>query len=1140
MTSHHEDAQARLRALDAGQSFIVQAPAGSGKTGLLVQRYLLLLALVDEPEEILAITFTRKAAAEMRSRVVEALRAAAHTASPQSEHDRLTWQYAGRALARDREVGWRLLENPNRLRIQTIDGLCGSLARQMPITARMGAALKTTDHARALYREAAQSLLLRDDADEKVSRFMTQLLLHLDNDWDSVLDLLAGMLAKRDQWLRHLSGLTGERDLRAYLERGLQRVVTAGLERVAQRFSVSQQDELLQLARYAASNVMRTKPESSLVAWLDAPVWPEPVLEQQAMWRALADLLLTNDDKWRRKVDSNTGFPSPAGTAQEKKHAKEMKDRCLLLLASFASVPDLLDAVVQIRGLPAAHYDDDQWRLVDALVELLPRACAHLQWVFQKHGVVDFTEVAHAAARALGSDEAPTDLALALDYRIMHILVDEFQDTSFGQFELLKAMTAGWTGGDGRTLFLVGDPMQSIYRFREAQVSLFLWARQHGLGHIALEPINLMVNFRSSLPLVQWFNHAFQRALPEHEDVVYGAVPYSPAVEAKGAVLAGGVTIHALPNEQAGVEAQRIVEVIRNVRQARPQASIAILVLARAHLAAIVPALRTAQIPAQAVEIESLATRSVIQDLLALTRALLHPCDDIAWYAVLRAPWCAIDTTALLALSMQGQPTCVRDTAEQWLQDPACVGDTHARLARTLEIVTAALAQRGRLSLRRWIESTWWKLAGPACVESPSDIADAGAFFDLLDRIEQEDGVCDAAMLMERVDELHATVTVVEHAVQLMTIHKAKGLQFDVVIVPGLARGTQVDGKRLLLWQELPAQNGAGEMILAPVAAASQRRDAIYDYVAKADRRAVDYERGRLLYVAATRACTELHLLGFVRHDPTQDEIKPPREDSLLRKLWPVVADLFAAVPMPSSTPAIEAMDNCAARAPRRLVACPVLPAPDTLAALPQYGPAFSSANIETENIEYLWATPTAMAVGTVVHQLLRQIVLSDFSTWNRVRVEALIPRIGRALSSHGVAKMDLNWAVARVVKAILTVLADPRGQWLLNHRHTDSHCEWALSGVVEQHLQNIIIDRSFIDVEGVRWIIDYKTGFHGGSDVDAFLDNERERYREQLTRYVQLLASYETRPIRVGLYFPLLAGWREIDPAIQSSRDGQ
>ena len=120
------DAAARERALDISASFLVQAPAGSGKTELLTQRFLALLAAVDNPESIVAITFTRKAAGEMRSRIAGAL-ANAQKPRPAEDHAQRTWELACAALERNTAGNWGLLENPSRLRIMTLDALCTSL-----------------------------------------------------------------------------------------------------------------------------------------------------------------------------------------------------------------------------------------------------------------------------------------------------------------------------------------------------------------------------------------------------------------------------------------------------------------------------------------------------------------------------------------------------------------------------------------------------------------------------------------------------------------------------------------------------------------------------------------------------------------------------------------------------------------------------------------------------------------------------------------------------------------------------------------------------------------------------------------------------------------------------------------------------
>ncbi len=155
------DAAARATALDTRHSFIVRAPAGSGKTELLTQRVLALLAQADAPEEIVAITFTRKAAAEMKDRLLEALAHAAaadgNDARPRKPHQVRTTQLAQQVAARDRALGWELAANPARLRVQTIDALALWLARQVPITTRFAAITQVTERAEPLYDAAAHS-----------------------------------------------------------------------------------------------------------------------------------------------------------------------------------------------------------------------------------------------------------------------------------------------------------------------------------------------------------------------------------------------------------------------------------------------------------------------------------------------------------------------------------------------------------------------------------------------------------------------------------------------------------------------------------------------------------------------------------------------------------------------------------------------------------------------------------------------------------------------------------------------------------------------------------------------------------------------------------------------------------------------
>src|SRR5690349_10124835 len=218
------DAEARRQALDVAQSCLVLAPAGSGKTGLLIQRYLALLATVDEPEQVVTVTFTRKAAAEMRHRILHALanaRAVAPDSAHLSAHDQKTHELARAVVGRDAARDWQLAESPSRLRIQTIDALCSSLAGEAALQASaVLAGAEVIEDARELYREAARrAVLLLGSSEAREENAVRCLLIHIENDVATLETLIAGMLAERDQWLRHLGSRGDSNALRHELMR---------------------------------------------------------------------------------------------------------------------------------------------------------------------------------------------------------------------------------------------------------------------------------------------------------------------------------------------------------------------------------------------------------------------------------------------------------------------------------------------------------------------------------------------------------------------------------------------------------------------------------------------------------------------------------------------------------------------------------------------------------------------------------------------------------------------------------------------------------------------------------------------------------------------------------------------------------
>ena len=201
------DVAARADALTVDRSFIVQAPAGSGKTELLIQRYLALLATVDRPEEVLAITFTRKAALEMKQRVIDALRHARDGHTPESAHEKLTLSLAEAVLKRGNDESWQLIESPARMRIETVDAFSAGIARSIPLSSGLGGIQRTIADVEVtrVYRAAATATLDHLASGEHTGAAVGRVLRHLDNNSGLYIAYLSRMLASREQWL----GITG-------------------------------------------------------------------------------------------------------------------------------------------------------------------------------------------------------------------------------------------------------------------------------------------------------------------------------------------------------------------------------------------------------------------------------------------------------------------------------------------------------------------------------------------------------------------------------------------------------------------------------------------------------------------------------------------------------------------------------------------------------------------------------------------------------------------------------------------------------------------------------------------------------------------------------------------------------------------
>ncbi|MGD0797835.1 MAG: UvrD-helicase domain-containing protein [Acidobacteriaceae bacterium] len=1253
--SQPPDAESRAHALDIRRSFIVEAPAGSGKTGLLIQRFLKLLASdsVTSPEQVLALTFTLKATAEMRDRVLERLTAAAKSSASSAtapptrllslaavaepapladDFNAETHALALAVLARDRQLGWALLDHPQRLNIRTIDSVCAEIARALPVLSGGGGRLTPIEDSGPLHCEAARrTLLLLGGGDSGLDSALRTLLLHNAGDLARCESLLAEMLSLREQWgdliplqRAHLDDAWLDENLRPRLERALDHAICATLSEAASIFPSNALNELSGIAAELAHADGYNGDDSPIAACMGLSDPPEAVAEHLDRWKALAHLLLIAGGSYRKErgiTGKNLGFE------YDRRHRRHL--RFAAIIEDIQHRGDLALALDKVRALPPARYPEDQWRVAKALFRLLNRALVELQLVFAERNQCDFPELSLLARHALTQDSGAEDLAAALGARLQHLLVDEMQDTSAGQYELLELLTANWDG-HSQTVFLVGDPRQSIYLFRQARVERFVSASNRGrLGELPLTPLRLSANFRSQKTLVDQFNIDFPQIFtredrgpntdpdtapdtgPAPTTLPYRAadatLPASPGVEgivwhinpipgARASDDPAAMTPAQVRQQQARRDACEIRHIARQwsakpLPEGRRTVSdefgvqipepwrIAVLVRSRTHLHEIVAALKQkgSALPFRAVDIETLNERQEVLDLTALTRALLHPADRVAALAVLRAPWCGLTLADLHTLTGSGDSSLKQHSIQRLIAERGHLlpDDSIQRLTRVWMVLQALTAQRARLTTAQLVERAWRSLGGDAWL-TPAELTNARRFFELLDTLEAEapDARIEPGVLKHRLEDLFAEPEPVPAAtpfVELLTIHKAKGLEWDVVFIPALERAPAVSRTRLLAWSEIGSPEDSGEnaahIMLAPIRGVGEEAKALNTWLGRLHRAREAAESKRLFYVACTRARQELHL--FAAPEVSVKGKVNPRWDSLLRAAWPVAQPLVQHILGTAAGLDSDDEDTGDASAssftapPQPLVLDLAASAGGYYATIQRLPPAFNpearfaaararrlthadsdSASPSVEPFARPEGSLSARSFGNAVHAFLEAIAARLASGTQAAALEAELPswmpRIAAVLRAEGLPPNTVDRLTRGTRAALENSLRDPHGLWLLSP-HPGAASELGLTAWLDAAQEpprpaSIRVDRIFLAGSephalgaGVLWIVDYKTADHGPSGLDNFLAAQRTAYAPQLETYARVLTHAPlgsgTLPsdVRVALYYPTI-----------------
>ena len=519
---------------------------------------------------------------------------------------------------------------------------------------------------------------------------------------------------------------------------------------------------------------------------------------------------------------------------------------------------------------------------------------------------------------------------------------------------------------------------------------------------------------------------------------------------------------------------------------------IAVLARARKSLIPVAEALRDAAVPFRAIELETLKERPEILDALSLVRALLNPYDRVAWLGVLRAPWCGLSLADLHALTSDDNKELISRAVPDLLVERLSFLSNEGSLAAqrvllALESINTLRFSQPAASLGTWLQQVWLRLGGDLCVDAIAR-ANVDLLWQCLDSLPAGEldllgPALDAAL--EKLTALPDPNADAECGVQLMTIHKAKGLEFEVVIVPDLQAGTRGGNHELLSWLErgLPEPDGSGEVtefLVAPLQAKGADRSGTRNWVDRVRRERDRQEERRVLYVAATRAREELHLFARPECNEKDDDstLKEPVK-GLLASLWPAIKEeaevQFDRWIAARNTTGEGTVESLAASGTDDLLTMPEAVKPTLLRRLPP-GHELTPSKTGAPVVESISGSATGQlyernegglqsrALGMAVHELLQQLAaIREKQDWDAARamLRQLQPRLIAQIRAAGIDPAQAGRTAEQAQEIALNAARDPLGQWILSpHLEAASETRWA--GVVNGALRTVQVDRVF------------------------------------------------------------------------------
>jgi ATP-dependent helicase/nuclease subunit A len=1121
MTTKHlqpADQAIRDQALGPLEGFHLEAPAGSGKTSVLLARFLTLLARVDTPEEMLALTFTRKAAGELRARVMRLLWERQDPGPEASPLDLKLQELAAEVFRRHADEA-QLKLTPERLPIMTFHSFCAQLLKLAPQEA--GVPLEFTlleeDEDRWLKAEALEELRTRLNArpaHDPVRLALVRRLVRLNNDWRRLAKELHGLLSRRDSLGDFLELARVSRDAAAYrrlLEDRFQMVLLPSLEGLRSGLADS--------ALGQAWSDFWQELQGSSHGDILPKVLPGIAPADLSGWQSICQVLLTaSQGEPRKRLSAKDGFPEGFN---QKKWAVLLQD-----------LPQpVIRTLRQCRDLTPIGASAEEAAALQDLVILVGEALKVYEQLCARKGAVDFVALEQATLNLLSEDD-PTEIMLRLDWRLKHLLVDEFQDTSENQMNLLCRLMSGWQAGAGRTLMVVGDPKQSIYGWRQAKPRLFMESRR-GLPcgaapRLPLTPLWLTTNFRATGTLIEWGNQVFE------DTVMSGGTagakfhraeprPGAPEGPAPYLALCTGETEQAARELEARWLARQVAQTLPALKE---NETIGILLFTRTHLPLYLRALGEAGLAVRVREGLKLHDSQVVAHLHNLARALTRPQDEVAWVAALRGPWGPL-TLHTLARLAQTPGDLWPEKLRRLAGEDDCPGEL-AMLAESLEQARRQVGRRPLADiLTAWLDATGaW--TGIAAWEGPPGVANARTYLDLVAAAAA--GLPEATFLKVDFNLQEAFQPPDPRAqasrVEILTVHGAKGLEFHQVFLPFLDWQPlrSEDNTPPFLLEEIPGRRVHGLALARPYI--REKQSSLYQLLRSLKNQRVVDEARRVFYVAVTRARQRLVMSAVTKIDtkgPWQVSGDSPLawlQEHYCLDLPP--AGLSGSWPNPElEVKLVTAVEPLTGETGE----CRDLPAAwDFHPESAPYQVSFPSQAAKPPE-ETSSHREAALPEDGDVPRLRGEVMHRALETWAKGEPLPDTASLAAALLQGGLAPEIAASLAPEIGAELRACQGDPFLAALLNPDLPFAASEWLLedqpqSGVIRRG----VVDRLAYDGKD-WWLLDFKTSRPAAEeDWDSFMAREVEKYRPQLMAYREMTAKarylHSPEEVRVGLYF--------------------